>query len=82
MTQLHVPEAPLVTDAGLQALAALDAMQDLDLSCWRPQADQPVSDAGMRHLAGLTALTRLSLAGRASITESGVLGGFTGLKSL
>lgn len=36
--QLRLPEAPLVTDGGLAALAGLTALQELDLSCWQVRA--------------------------------------------
>ena len=37
-TQLRVPGAALVTDGGLQALAGLTGLQDLNLSCLRVRA--------------------------------------------
>ncbi|PRW57473.1 regulatory subunit [Chlorella sorokiniana] len=81
--QLRVPDAGLVTDEGLAALAALP-LQDLDLSCRRAQADEPVSDAGMAHLAALSQLTRLDLSGRTAVTAQGLspLRTFTRLQHL
>lgn len=35
LLQLCVPEASLVTDQGLEALAGLTALRELDVSCWR-----------------------------------------------
>jgi len=36
------------------------------------QADVPVSDAGMAHLAGLSQLSRLDLSGRTAVTADGL----------
>ncbi|KAL4451851.1 hypothetical protein ABPG75_007513 [Micractinium tetrahymenae] len=73
LIQLRLPEAALVTDGGFAALAGLTALQELDLSCLRAQADAPVGDAGAAHLASLGArMTSLSLAGRAPMTAGGL----------
>lgn len=48
------------------------------------QADEPVSDAGMAHLTGLTQLSRLDLSGRKAVTAGGLapLRTFTRLQHL
>ncbi|KAL4853305.1 hypothetical protein ACK3TF_005652 [Chlorella vulgaris] len=83
LRQLHVP-ASLVTNQGLEALATLTTLQDLDVSCPRPHLNDPINDAGAAHLAPLCNLTSLSLAGRAAISTSSLafLGDVTRLSHL
>ena len=56
-----------VTSAGLEHLAGLTALEDLDLS-----EDSQIFDEGMSHLSGLTALKRLNL-WRVAITDAGLV---------
>jgi hypothetical protein len=66
-----------VTDVDLEALAAFERLDALDL------ASTPVSDAGMRHLAGLKHLKKLVLVGT-KVGDEGmkVVGGFVRLEDL
>ena len=54
-----------ITDAGLQHLAGLTRLEQLNLMGHR------ITDAGLRHLAGLTRLTDLNLSGP-GITDAGL----------
>ncbi len=65
------------TDADLEHLKGLAALQELDL------AGTQVTDAGLEHLKGLTALQRLNLR-HTKVTDAGLahLGGLTALQVL
>jgi hypothetical protein len=56
LRQLHVP-ASLVTNQGLEALATLTTLQDLDVSC--PRVSTAASPCACTHIHGLTVLTWL-----------------------
>jgi Leucine-rich repeat (LRR) protein len=80
-TTLSAPNAT-VTDEDLGRLAGLDKLEALLLD------DVKITDAGLAHLAGLTAITRLHVAdetsGHAAVGDDGIqaLGGLTNLEEL
>jgi hypothetical protein len=68
ITQLNLSRCKNITDAGLQHLSNLTALQDLDLA-----GCENITDAGLQHLSNLTALEELDLFECDNITGAGFL---------
>lgn len=84
LTQLSMPDSFRVTSQGLRHLSQLTNLRGLDVSAPSVHREEPLTDAGVANLAGMTQMEVLNLAGHHLLTSEGLwfIGGMPNLRSL